>query len=264
MMFSGVLQKMTSIHDDPIRYILEFDSNFILMNQAINKEIHISKKGYCCLSCSGNIEIFANGFCKKCFFESPKSGDWVIRPELSKAHLDQQDRDLEFEKEMQLQPHIVYFSITSELKVGVTRMKNMMTRWVDQGAVESIILLELPNRYLAGIAEVELKEGYSDKTNWRKMLTNEISKVDLIKEKKDALDKLSDDLKKYKSGNDEVYRFNYNVLNYPKTVKSMSLKKFDEIEGKLVGVKGQYLIFEDSTVFNVRSNEGYVVEIGLK
>jgi hypothetical protein len=96
------------------------------------------------------------------------------------------------------------------------------------------------------------------------MLTNEISKVDLIKEKKDALDKLSDDLKKYKSGNDEVYRFNYNVLNYPKTVKSMSLKKSDEIKGKLVGVKGQYLIFEDSTVFNVRSNEGYVVEIGLK
>ena len=263
-MFSGVLQKMTSIYDNPIRYILEFESNFILMNQAINKEIHISKKGYCCLSCSGNIEIFANGFCKKCFFESPKSGDWVMRPELSKAHLDQEDRDLDFEKEMQLQPHILYFSITSGLKVGVTRVKNMQTRWIDQGAVESIILLELPNRYLAGLAEVELKEDYSDKTNWRKMLTNEINKVDLINEKKNALGKLSNDLKKYKSGNDEVYKFNYNVLDYPKSVKSKSLKKYKEINGKLVGVKGQYLIFEDSTVFNVRSNEGYVVEIGLK
>jgi len=263
-MFLGVLQKMTSIHDDPIRYILEFESNFILMNQAINKEIHISKKGYCCLSCTGNIEIFANGFCKKCFFESPKSGDWVMRPELSKAHLNEEDRDLEFEKEMQLQPHIVYFSITNELKVGVTRMKNMMTRWVDQGAVESIILLELPNRYLAGLAEVELKEGYSDKTNWRKMLTNEIITADLIKEKKNALERLSDDLRKYKSDNNQVYKFNYNVLGYPKSVKSMSLKKSDQIKGKLIGIKGQYLIFEDSTVFNVRSNEGYVVEIGLK
>jgi len=263
-MFSGVLQKMTSIHDDPIRYILEFESNFILMNQAISKEIHILKKGYCCLSCSGNIEIFANGFCKKCFFESPKSGDWVMRPELSKAHLDQEDRDLEFEKEMQLQPHIVYFSITSGLKVGVTRKSNMITRWVDQGAVESIILLELPNRYLAGLAEVELKEGYSDTTNWRKMLTNEISKVDLVKEKKNGLDRLSDELKKYESVVDKVYRFNYNVLNYPKTVKSMSLKKSDQIKARLVGIKGQYLIFEDSSVFNIRSNEGYVVEIGLK
>jgi len=263
-MFSGVLQKMISIHDDPVRYILDFESNFMLMNQAINKEIHISKKGYCCLSCTGNIEIFANGFCKKCFFESPKSGDWVMRPELSKAHLNEEDRDLEFEKEMQLQPHIVYFSITSELKVGVTRMNNMMTRWVDQGAVESIILLELPNRYLAGLAEVELKEGYSDKTNWRKMLTNEIIKLDLIKEKKNALERLSDDLRKYKSDNNEVYKFNYNVLDYPKSVKSMSLKKSDQIKGRLIGIKGQYLIFEDSTVFNIRSNEGYVVEIGLK
>jgi len=263
-MFSGVLQKMISIHDDPVRYILDFESNFMLMNQVINKEMHISKKGYCCLSCTGSIEIFANGFCKKCFFESPKSGDWVMRPELSKAHLNEEDRDLEFEKEMQLQPHIVYFSITSELKVGVTRMNNMMTRWVDQGAVESIILLELPNRYLAGLAEVELKEGYSDKTNWRKMLTNEISKVDLIKEKKNALERLSDDLRKYKSDNNEVYKFNYNVLDYPKSVKSMSLKKSDQIKGRLIGIKGQYLIFEDSTVFNIRSNEGYVVEIGLK
>jgi hypothetical protein len=263
-MFSGVLQKMTSIHDDPVRYILDFESNFMLMNQAINKEMHISKKGYCCLSCNGNIEIFANGFCKKCFFESPKSGDWVMRPELSKAHLNEEDRDLEFEKEMQLQPHIVYFSITSELKVGVTRMNNMMTRWVDQGAIESIILLELPNRYLAGLAEVELKEGYSDKTNWRKMLTNEIGKVNLIKEKKNALERLSDDLRKYKSDNNEVYKFNYNVLDYPKSVKSMSLKKSDQIQGRLIGIKGQYLIFEDSSVFNIRSNEGYVVEIGLK
>ena len=263
-MFSGVLQKMTSIHDKPIRYILDFESNFILMNQAISKEIHISKKGYCCLSCAGNVEIFANGFCKKCFFESPKSGDWVMRPELSKAHLDQEDRDLEFEKQMQLQPHIVYLSITSGLKVGVTRKNNMLTRWVDQGASESIILLELPNRYLAGLAEVELKEGYSDKTNWRKMLTNEFTKLDLIKEKKDALDRLSDELKKYKSGNETVYQFNYNVLNYPKSVKSVSLKKSDQIKGKLIGIKGQYLIFEDSTVFNIRSNEGYLVEIDLK
>ena len=161
---------------------------------------------------------------------------------MSKAHLNEEDRDLEFEKEMQLQPHIVYFSITSELKVGVTRMNNMMTRWVDQGAVESIILLELPNRYLAGLAEVELKEGYSDKTNWRKMLTNEISKVDLIKEKKNALERLSDDLRKYKSDNNEVYKFNYNVLDYPKSVKSMSLKKSDQIKGRLIGIKGQYLI----------------------
>ena len=33
-------------------------------------------------------------------------------------------------------------------------------------------------------------------------------------------------------------------------------------EGLLTGIKGQYLIFEDQTVFNIRGNEG--VEVSIK
>jgi hypothetical protein len=50
--------------------------------------------------------------------------------------------------------------------VGVTR-KQVPTRWIDQGAIEASIV-EVPNRYLAGITEVALKNYYADKTNWRK------------------------------------------------------------------------------------------------
>ena len=85
---------MISIHDDPIRYILDFENDLLFLNQFIGKNINLKKTGYCCLSCSENIQIFANGFCKKCFFESPMSGDWVMKPELSKAHLEIEDRDL--------------------------------------------------------------------------------------------------------------------------------------------------------------------------
>jgi len=41
----------------------------------------------------------------------------------------------------------------------------------------------------------------------------------------------------------------------------LNLKKTLHYTGKLVGIKGQYLIFEDETVFNVRANEGLVVSI---
>ena len=75
------------------------------------------------------------------------SGDWVMKPELSKAHLDIEDRDLEYEKKIQLQDHIVYLSKTSGIKVGVTRSNNKTTRWIDQGAIEAIELIEVPNRY---------------------------------------------------------------------------------------------------------------------
>jgi len=41
------------------------------------------------------------------------------------------------------------------------------------------------------------------------------------------------------------------------------LEKQQQYSGKLVGIKGQYLIFEDDTVFNVRANEGLVVTISI-
>ena len=102
-----------------------------------------------------------------------------MKPELSKAHLGEEDRDLEFEKRMQLQPHIVYLSNTGTVKVGITRKKQLPTRWIDQGAHQAMAVLETPNRYLAGVAEVALKNYISDKTNWRTMLTNTDDDQDL-------------------------------------------------------------------------------------
>ena len=67
----------------------------------------------------------------------------------------------------------------SHLKVGITRKSQVPTRWIDQGAHQAMALLEVPNRYLAGVGEVALKEHFSDKTNWRKMLQfNEVPEID--------------------------------------------------------------------------------------
>ena len=103
-----------------------------------------------------------------------------MRPELSTAHLDKEDRDLAYEKKVQLQPHIVYLANSSNVKVGVTRKTQVPTRWIDQGAHEAIEIVEVPNRYLAGITEVALKAHIGDKTNWRKMLTNSFEEGSLI------------------------------------------------------------------------------------
>jgi hypothetical protein len=61
--------------------------------------------------------------------------------------------------------------------------KHKYLRWIDQGAIEAVSIVEVPNRYLAGITEVALKNYYADKTNWRKMLTNSIEPVDLLAER---------------------------------------------------------------------------------
>ena len=51
------------------------------------------------------------------------------------------------------------------------------------------------------------------------------------------------------------------VEAYPVKPKSLNLSKTPEYTGVLKGIKGQYLIFEDQTVFNIRANEGLVVNI---
>jgi len=93
------------------------------------------------------------------------------------------DRDLDYESKVQLQPHIVYLAAACEIKVGVTRKTQVPTRWIDQGASQAIAVVEVPNRYLAGITEVALKDHYTDKTNWRKMLQNSVEVFDLVAEK---------------------------------------------------------------------------------
>lgn len=260
-MYQGVLTKMKTEYTTPINYFLNFANDFINMNQLIGKKVRMTFVRYECLNCHMNRPIYRQGFCKSCFYETPSAGDWIMRPELSKAHLGEEDRDLEFEKEMQLQPHIVYLALSSDVKVGVTRKAQVPTRWIDQGAHQAIEILEVPNRYLAGITEVALKEHMTDKTNWRKMLTNDIVEANLIEEKERLDDYLPEEVKSYYlENNTKIYDLEYPVSHYPEKVNSLNLDKTPEFESTLTGIKGQYLIFEDNTVFNIRGSEGYVVK----
>ena len=140
-MFKGVLKKMITELGTPIRYFLNLDNDFIEINQFLDRTLKLEFAGTMCLNCNDSKPIFRQGFCKSCFFESPSVGDWVMRPELSKAHLGEEDRDLEYEKRVQLQPHWVYLALSSHLKVGVTRQSQVPTRWIDQGAHEAVGIL---------------------------------------------------------------------------------------------------------------------------
>ena len=261
-MYSGVLRKMITENLNPIRYYIKLENGFINLNQCLEKKVSIEWTSSICLNCKNEKEIFRQGYCKSCFFEVPQTADWVMKPELSQAHLNIEYRDLEYEKKIQLQSHYIYLAETSHLKVGVTRKTQSPYRWIDQGANQAIILLEVPNRYLAGVGELKLKECFSDKTNWRKMLTNENDPVDLKEAYKIGIENLPLDLKKYvKPENRDIINLKYPVNAYPKKVNSLKLQKGIRYKGKLTGIKGQYLMFEDQSVFNVRSNEGKVVEI---
>jgi len=265
MKYQGVLKKMPTENLEQVQYYLELGTDFLHMNQLLDKTIEISFVTYECLNCHLEKEIYRQGFCKNCFFEIPNAGDWIMRPELSTAHLGIEDRDLNYEKEMQLKPHIVYLAFSSNVKVGVTRKGQIPTRWIDQGAVKALVFVEVPNRYLAGITEVALKEHIADKTNWRKMLQNSDNAADLAAVKQQLSEFIPDEVRRYFVENDtHVTELNFPVLKVPEKVKSLNLLKTPNYSGKLKGIKGQYLIFEDNIVFNIRSNEGLVVRLNVR
>ena len=96
------------------------------------------------------------------------------------------------------------------------------------------------------------------------MLQNEIPAMDIISERNKLEPLLPDEVKEYfHTTPEKMYHLEYPVLQYPKKVNSLSLDKTPVFNGKLAGIKGQYLLFEDGTVFNIRTFEGYVVKITL-
>lgn len=263
MQYEGVLQKMQSEIGRPIQYYLVFENDFLNVNQILDKELQINFIKYQCLNCGRDRPIYRQGFCKTCFYEIPLAGDWIMRPELSTAHLDKEDRDLVYEKRVQLQPHIVYLANSSNIKVGVTRKTQVPTRWIDQGAHEAIEIVEVPNRYLAGITEVALKDHIGDKTNWRKMLTNQVEDENLVEWRNKLKPYIPQEAVDYFIENNNETHLEFPVLLYPQKVKSLNLDKTPNFKGVLKGIKGQYLIFEDNTVFNIRGSEGYYVGLGI-
>jgi hypothetical protein len=234
------------------------------MNDLVGQSILLNWNGQIvCPSCSKQTKkSFGDGFCYTCFISAPEAAECNIRPELCRAHLGE-GRDPEWEERNHNTQHIVYLAASDIVKVGVTRISQVPTRWIDQGATAAIRLAETPNRYEAGILEVALKEFFSDKTNWQRMLKNEVDdSIDLIEEKWNLFDQLPSDLSKFFTENDDVTVLNYPVLEFPSKVKSMSFDKTPVISGKLMGIKGQYLLFEGGDVLNIRKHTGYQIELG--
>jgi hypothetical protein len=252
---------MQTENGSPIQYYLVFENDFLNMNQLLDKKVSINFLHYQCLNCGLQKKIYRQGFCYDCFYEIPQAADWIMNPELSKAHLGIEDRDLAYEEKVQIQPHVVYLANSSSVKVGVTRKSQIPTRWIDQGAHEAIEIVEVPNRYLAGITEVALKDHVSDKTNWRTMLKNDIQDEDLVEWRNKLKQFIPTEAAEYYLENNAETNLQFPVLKYPEKPKSLNLEKTPFYEGILKGIKGQYLIFDDDTVFNIRGNEGYVVSI---
>lgn len=254
---TGKLRKMRCRLEQPVQYELVISDELIPLNSFLNKSISLKFTGDIhCIHCNRKTnKSFQQGYCFPCYRELLDSQLCMIHPERcafkGKCPTDN------WVTEGHCKPHIIYLANSSGLKVGVTRETQVPTRWIDQGAIQALPIIKTDNRYEAGCIEVELKKHFNDKTNWRKMLKGEVEKIDLLKERDKVFSLL--DNKNLGFIDSNVVGIDYPVVTFPEKITSLSFDKTPEVAGQLLGIKGQYLIF-DKGVINIRKFGGYNVK----
>ncbi len=262
--YSGNLKKMKTNNSNIVEYTLQLGDDNIVMNDYIGKYIRIQFDKIINCSACGVVtkKSFGGGFCYSCFTKAPEASECILKPDECKAHLGV-SRDMEWSEKHCLTEHVVYLSVTSHVKVGVTRISQVPTRWIDQGASEAIIIAKTPNRHIAGVMEKFLMDFYSDKTSWKKMLSGESNDYDLIKEKEKIFDLLPKELQQYFISENNITKIKYPINTYSDKIINNSFDKNNFIEGILTGIKGQYLIFDNKNVLNIRRHTGYKVNLSF-
>jgi hypothetical protein len=258
-MSTGVLKKIKSVHNDVVEYSLPLGDQLINLNSIVGKKVTLSHTGKIfCIDTGKKIKkSYGQGYSWESFMTLPECDTCIFKPEL--CHIKAGTcRDEEWGKAHCLKPHVIYISLTSGLKIGITRKTQVPTRWIDQGAVKAIRLCEVKDRLTSGKIEIEIAKELGDKTNWRNMLKNNYEDQDMVAVKASIVKKYEKLLEKYDVdiSDDQVFEFNYPVQRYLEKITSHNFDKNPIIEGILLGIKGQYLIF-DNGVINIRKFQGY-------
>lgn len=267
----GFIKKMVSEPGEPVQYYLPLGEDRFHLNPHIGSRLKLTHTGNIrCIHCDRvTKKSYSQGYCYPCFKKLPQCDLCMVSPE--RCHFAQGTcRDADFGQRFCMQEHIVYIANSSGLKVGITKDENIPTRWIDQGAVQAMPIMTTQSRQIAGYLEVVFKEHISDKTQWQRMLKSEDVHIDLETARRELVEKaqagLNQVLAQFGQGafklveNTEVTCIQYPVDIYPTKVTSLSFEKTPEVEGLLVGIKGQYLIF-DTGVINMRKFTSYELEV---
>jgi hypothetical protein len=263
MKTTGILTKMDTTFREKVSYGLVLGGIQVDLTSLVGKDLKLTYSGKIfCSNCSKQIKkSYAEGFCYPCTMKLAACDLCILKPETC-HYAKGTCREPEWGLENCFKPHVIYLANSSGLKVGITKKKNIPYRWMDQGATEALPILEVENRFISGQIEVLFKKHIADKTDWRKMLKGEAESVDLVDWKNRLIRELAEDLQYFEFNilEEPVVKIKYPIERYPEKVSSFNLDKVSEITGRLIGIKGQYLIF-DTGVINIRSHSGYEITL---
>lgn len=271
LLASGMIRKLKSRLETPVDYSLPLGENLVPLAPYLDKQVKLTFSGQInCIHCNRiTAKSFNQGYCYPCFQSLAQCDSCIIHPE--KCHYDQGScREPEWGEQFCMQDHIVYLANSSGVKVGITRATQVPTRWIDQGAVQALPIIRVRSRLQSGCLEVIFKQYVADKTNWRDMLKGSDHLTDLHAEKARLLELCGSALAELEQqfgfhaisilNGMEAVQISYPVIEYPTKVSSHNFDKNPVVAGRLLGIKGQYLMF-DTGVINIRRFGGYNISM---
>jgi hypothetical protein len=267
----GTLEKMRVHLDKPVQYAFRLGEAEIPVNPLIGKHIRLEYLGAIhCTHCGRRTnKSFSQGYCYPCFKKLPQCDICIVSPE--KCHHELGTcRDPDWGTQFCMTDHIVYLANSSGIKVGITRVTQLPTRWLDQGAMQALPILRVATRQQSGLVEDLLRSQVADRTNWRALLKADAEPIDLLAVRESLFDRLAPGIQALQSRfglqalqpliDAEVVEIRYPVDVYPTKIASHDLEKTPVVEGTLMGIKGQYLML-DTGVINVRKFTAYNVAV---
>ncbi|USD36961.1 MULTISPECIES: DUF2797 domain-containing protein [Ferrimonas] len=266
----GTLKKMRSQLAGDVDYTLLVGEEALPLNDVIGQSLTLEHTGNIfCDACGRKTnKSYSQGHCFPCMKKLARCDMCIMKPET--CHFAAGTcREPEWGEAQCMVPHYVYLSNTSGLKVGITRHTQLPTRWIDQGATQGLPIIRVRSRYISGLVEVALGAFINDKTNWRAMLKGNNDDLDLKAQAHCLLPKIEEKLAAiraefgddaYEILDESIVAIDYPVKQFPVKVASHNFDKTPLVSGILLGIKGQYLIF-DTGVINIRKFTGYEVRV---
>lgn len=265
----GTLRKMRVERNEPVSYFLPLGDFSVPLAPYMGNTLHLRYQGNIfCTACGRKTsKSYNQGYCFVCFKKLAACDMCILKPETCHYNLGTCREPAWGDSHCNV-PHIVYLANSSGIKVGITRETQVPIRWMDQGASQALPIFRVATRFQSGLIETMLAQHIADKTNWQALIKGDSSPVDLASARDELLLLCADEIAalqqrfpdQIKSLQEVVQEFRYPVLQYPQKIKSFNLDQSPDVAGTLLGIKGQYLLF-DTGVINIRKFTAYQVEL---
>ncbi|WP_395502622.1 DUF2797 domain-containing protein [Ectopseudomonas mendocina] len=267
----GSLSKMKAHLDAPVQYAFRLGDEEVPVNPLVGKSLRLEYLGAIhCSHCGRKTKTsFSQGYCYPCMQKLAQCDVCIMSPE--RCHFEQGTcREPSWGEQFCMTDHIVYLANSSGVKVGITRASQVPTRWIDQGATQALPILRVATRQQSGFVEDLLRSQVADKTNWRALLKGDAAPVDLLAIREQLFDSCGAGISELQQrfglqaiqplSAAEVLEIRYPIEAYPAKISSFNLDKQPLAEGTLLGIKGQYLMF-DTGVINIRKYTAYQLAV---